>query len=79
ILLGKCFRNKKIFDLALKQFEQVLGNIKEMNEDKKDVLYTIGTIYEYLGDKEKALSFYKQIYEVDINYQDIKNKLKTSE
>jgi len=46
-----------------------------MDDEKKEIIYTLGSVYETLGDKQKAYSCYLQIFEADINYKDIKEKI----
>lgn len=73
--LGLCFFKKGLYDLAIKQFERALKDLREWSNVKKEVVYNMGTVYEQMGEKQKALEEYKKIYEQDINYKNIGEKI----
>lgn len=73
--LGLCFYKKGIYDLAINQFLKVAGEMREWDELKKEIVYNLGSVYESAGEKEKAVTEYKKIYEQDINYRDISKKI----
>ena len=39
--------------------------------------YESGEVMALLGDQEKALEYYKQVYQADINYRDVAQKVET--
>jgi len=49
-----------------------------MDAVKKDLLYVLGTVYETMGDKEKSIDCFKQIYEVDYGYNDVATRVESS-
>lgn len=73
--LASCFRQKNLSDMARDQLTTALSELSTMNDEKKDVLYELGSIAEESGDSAKALEYYKQIYQVDISYKDIAQKI----
>ncbi len=76
--LAECFALKNMLDLALEFYTKAsekLAKFDEADERRKDLHYQIGQIYERLGQKDKALELYKQIYGVDIDYRDVREKL----
>lgn len=73
--LGMCFRSKEQYDLAAEQLETAAGELRTMDDTKKDICYALGEIAEVLGDGEKAAGYFKQIYQVDIQYRDIAEKV----
>lgn len=76
--LGMCFRSKKQYDVAMRQFEAALAEIPIMDANKKKVLYEIGSLQEMRGEKQKALDTFMQIYQVDIGYRDVAAKIEQS-
>ncbi len=74
-MLGLCFKKKKMFDLAVTQFQKALEKTAGIDEETKDVVYNLGTTYEEMGLLEKAHAEFKKIYEVDITYRDITQKI----
>lgn len=73
--LGLCFRQKKQYDMAIEQLEAAAADLVKMDGAKKDVLYALGEISEETGDRQKAAHYFKQIYQVDIRYRDIAEKI----
>jgi tetratricopeptide (TPR) repeat protein len=78
LLLGRTFKAKGMFDLAIKQLADALADLHAMDNTKKEVLYDKGMIHEEMGDRESALECYKQIYEVDYGYRDVAHRVESS-
>jgi predicted Zn-dependent protease len=77
-VLGRCYGELGMLDLAMKQLEEASREILSMDEMKKEIVYNLGLIYERSGDLEKALACMKQIYEVDYGYRDVAQRVESS-
>ena len=77
-LLGQCYTEKGMLDLAVKQFTDAASEIVAMDVTKKEVLYKLGLVYERMGKKEESLNCMKQIYEVDYGYLDVAQRVEAS-
>lgn len=77
-LLGCCYAELGMLDLALKQLEQGSQEILSMDAMKKEIVYNLGLVYERMGDPEKSLGCMKQIYEVDYGYRDVARRVESS-
>ena len=77
-LLGCCYRELEMLDLAVKQLEDASKEILSMDRTKKEIVYNLGLIYDRMGDGEKALGCMKQIYEVDYGYRDVAQRVESS-
>jgi tetratricopeptide (TPR) repeat protein len=77
-LLGRCYSERNMLDLAAKTFTDVAAEIPGMDGTKKDILYNLGIVYERMGDKAKSLDCMKQIYEVDYGYLDVAERVESS-
>lgn len=73
--MGLCFKSKKQYDLAISQLEKAVSEQFVMDQTKKDILYELGLISEESGNAQKALAYFKQVYEVDISYRDVAAKI----
>jgi tetratricopeptide (TPR) repeat protein len=73
--LGRGFRAKKIFDLAVAQFSTAKAELGPMDAVKKEVLYELGSCYEAMGKGEEAIAEFKLIYGEDIGYRDVGDKI----
>ncbi|MEY3394388.1 MAG: hypothetical protein RL346_624 [Verrucomicrobiota bacterium] len=78
LLLGRTFRAKNMYDLAIKQLSDALADLHAMDGTKKEVLYEKGQIHHEMGDKVSALDCFKQIYEVDYGYRDVAQRVESS-
>ncbi len=77
-LLGRCYSERNMLDLAAKTLNDAAAEIPGMDGTKKDILYNLGLVYERIGDKEKALDCMKQIYEVDYSFLDVAQRVESS-
>ena len=69
---AKCFVIKKQYDIAVKEFESLLGEIEDMNKEKLDITYEYASALKEMGREDESMAQYKKIYEVDISYRDVK-------
>jgi tetratricopeptide (TPR) repeat protein len=78
LLLGRTFRAKNMYDIAIKQLVDALADLHAMDGTKKEVLFEKGLIHNEMGDKVAALDAFKQIYEVDYGYRDVAQRVESS-
>jgi len=76
--LGECYVARKMNDLAAKTFADAIAEIPGMDAVKKEMLYNLGLVYETMGQKEKSIDCFKQIYEVDYGYRDVAPRVEAS-
>jgi tetratricopeptide (TPR) repeat protein len=77
-LLGQCYVEKGMLDLAAKRFKDAAGETTVMDSNKKDVLYRLGLVLEKMGKRDEYLDAMKQIYEVDYGYLDVAARVEGS-
>jgi tetratricopeptide (TPR) repeat protein len=77
-LLGRCYHELGMLDLAAKQLEEAGKEILTMDAMKKEIIYNLGLVFEKMGEKEKSLSCMKQIYEADYGYKDVATRVEGS-
>jgi tetratricopeptide (TPR) repeat protein len=77
-LLGHCYRELGMLDLAAKQLEEAAKEITSMDAMKKEVVYNLGLVYEQMGEAEKSIGAMKQIYEADYGYRDVASRVESS-
>ncbi|HBR93027.1 MAG TPA: hypothetical protein DEA90_02565 [Opitutae bacterium] len=75
ILLGKAYLVKGFHDLAAEQLTLAKSEIPGMTDQKKDVLYELGSAYEQQGDMDRAMIEFKALYGADISYRDVAQKI----
>ncbi len=74
-MLGNCFAKKGLDELAIEQFERALEESSLMEESGKEIAYNLGITYERVGNLEEAEGAYKKIFEIDIGFRDIAEKM----
>lgn len=77
-LLGQCFVARNMLDLAAKTLEDAASELVGMDNVKKDIVYSLGLVYEKMGNNEKSIDCMKQIYEVDYGYKDVAERVESS-
>src|SRR6266700_1423073 len=77
-LVGRCYGELGMLDLAMKQLEEASKEILSMNAMKKEIVYNLGLVYERMGERDKSLNCMKQIYEADYGYKDVATRVESS-
>ena len=62
-------------DLAARTIQNALKEKLVFDDEKKELIYQLGSILEKMGKKEEAIEQFKQIYEIDIGYKDVAAKV----
>jgi tetratricopeptide (TPR) repeat protein len=77
-LLGRCYRELGMLDLAAKQLEDAAAEMMIMDAVKKEIVYNLGLVYERVGDRKKYIDAMKMIYEADYGYRDVAARVESS-
>ncbi|HKP92844.1 MAG TPA: hypothetical protein VJS88_03030, partial [Chthoniobacterales bacterium] len=77
-LLGRCYTELGMLDLAAKQLEEAANEITSMDAMKKQIVYNLGLVYERMGEADKSVAAMKQIYEADYGYRDVAARVESS-
>jgi len=75
VYLGRCFHEKGQNDIAVEQFERAIEGLVAMNKEKMDALYHLAITYEAMGDKDKAAATFKQIYQANVTFRDVAERM----
>jgi tetratricopeptide (TPR) repeat protein len=73
--LGRCFARQKMYDFAIQSLQSAVAEKPVMDAEKKELIYTLGSVLEQSGRASDAIEQYKQIYAVDIDYKDVAPKV----
>lgn len=73
--LGAAFASKGQHELAERQLLGAMDGQAGMNDRMKEIYYTLGEVYESWQKPDKAKEAYSKIYEVDIGYGDVADRL----
>jgi Tfp pilus assembly protein PilF len=73
--LAQCFQGKGFSDLARKEYQKALEGILQVDDRAKEILYNLGVIAQGEGNAAEARGFFARIFEVDIGYRDVAEKM----
>jgi tetratricopeptide (TPR) repeat protein len=73
--LAQCFAKRKMNDLAAKTLQNAIKEKLGFDDEKKELIYQLGCVFEAMGKKEDAIEQFKLIYESDIGYKDVAAKV----
>lgn len=73
--LGRCFKAKKLYDLAVAQLTTAKTDLSQMDETKKDIVYELGICFDLMGKPDAAIAEFKAIYSEDIGFRDVADKI----
>jgi tetratricopeptide (TPR) repeat protein len=75
-ILGLCFRDKGMPEIALKWYRKGLDMPGLGEHESVGLRYDIGEVFQEQGDYQKALQTFTEVYSVDSNYREVAKKLK---
>jgi tetratricopeptide (TPR) repeat protein len=73
--MGRALKARKMFDLAIQQFQTAKTELPMMDDLKKDIIYQLAECYEGMGRQEDAINEFKLIYSEDIGFRDVADKI----
>ena len=77
-LLGQCFVEKSMLDLAISTFKSAASEMLVMDNLKKEIVYKLAMVLETMGKKDEYIEQLKTIYEVDYGYLDVAKRVESS-
>lgn len=75
-ILGLCFMEKGDVEMAIREYIRGLKAVENEYEEL-GLRYNLASAYEYAGELKKALDQLIDIYVVDVNYLDVKEKIES--
>src|ERR1017187_4296592 len=73
--LGQCFARRGINDLAATTLQDAIKEKVVFDDEKKELVYLLGCVYEKMAKREEAIAQFKMIYAVDVGYKDVAEKI----
>jgi tetratricopeptide (TPR) repeat protein len=77
-MLGRCYEEKNMLDLAVQQFKTAASEMVAMDVFKKETLYRLALLHERMGAKTEYLEALKEIYEADYGFRDVAQRVESS-
>ncbi|HTV43078.1 MAG TPA: tetratricopeptide repeat protein [Candidatus Sulfotelmatobacter sp.] len=76
--LAKCYEKKKMFDFAARALQDAIKEKPIFDDEKKEMTYNLGMVFENMGKKDDALDQFKVLYDIDSGYKDVAAKVEAS-
>jgi tetratricopeptide (TPR) repeat protein len=73
--LGQCFSRRGMNDMAASTLQNAIKEKPVFDDEKKELVYQLGSVLEKMNKREEAIEQFKQIYEIDIGYKDVAAKV----
>ena len=73
--LAQCFAKRGMNDSAVRTLQNAIKEKPGFDEEKKDLIYNLGSVFEQMGKKAEAVEQYLIIYESDVTYRDVGAKI----
>ena len=75
-LLGHCFMQKEMPRPAAMWFKKGLDTPGHSEDEYQALRYELGAAYEQMGDLERAIEVFSEVYGTDVNYRGVASKLR---
>ncbi len=75
-LLGHCFMQKAMPNLALTWYQRALETPALSDEEKQGIWYELASAYEAEGDMDSAGRYFEQVYAENIDFRDVSERVR---
>ncbi len=74
-MLGFCFLEKELYQLAIKEFMKAINSVEEGTDEYLSLKYDLGDVYEKAGMLEEALGIYTDIYGINTKFREVTSRI----
>ncbi len=75
-ILGICFREKGMSDLAVKWYRKALDSGPQQEDKCQGLRYDLGELHAERGEYSQALSLFSEVYGVNSNYREVASRIR---
>ena len=75
-LLGHCFMQKNVPELAVKWFNKGFNSPGASEDERQALRYELAAAYEQVGDLDRAMNLFTEVYGIDVSYRGVKDRLR---
>jgi tetratricopeptide (TPR) repeat protein len=76
-VMGRCWMEKGQPDMAVRALNRALDAEFEVEDELIGIYYLMGKAQEELGNTGEAVEFYEKVFSLDINFQDVTERLRS--
>ena len=74
-MLGVCFKRKQMLKVAVMWFERGLRIAGRTEDEYQALRYEMGFCLEEMGEVDKAIDVFMEVYGIDVNYRQVARKI----
>lgn len=78
-MLGLCFKEKGMTNLALKWYQRGIESPYHDEEQYQGLKYDLAALYMEMGDYARAMELFTDVYGANAKYRDVSQKIKELE
>ncbi len=78
-LLGHCFVRKELPRAAAIWFQKALDAGGQTDDERKALRYELASVYELMGEDNRALDLFTEVYGIDVGYREVGEKIRKLE
>ncbi len=75
-LLGHCFMEKGVPQLAVKWFNKGFNTAGASEDERQALRYELAAAYEQVGDLDRAIELFTEVYGINVSYRGVKDRLR---
>jgi tetratricopeptide (TPR) repeat protein len=75
-VMGRCWMEMDRPSMAVRSLERALRSRFEVEDELIGIYYLMGRAYEDQGNSADALEFYEKVFSLDINFEDVTERLR---
>ena len=75
-LLGHCFMQKGVPQLAVKWFNKGFNTPSASEDERQALRYELAAAYEQVGDLDRAIDLFTEVYGINVSYRGVKERLR---
>ncbi len=76
-VMGRCWMEKGQPDMAVRTLNRALDSDYEVEDELIGIYYIMGRAKEELGKIDEAVEFYEKVFSLDINFEDVTERLRS--
>jgi len=76
-VMGRCWMEKGQPDMAVRALNRALDSDYEVEDELIGIYYIMGRAKEELGEIDEAVEFYEKVFSLDINFEDVTERLRS--
>jgi tetratricopeptide (TPR) repeat protein len=72
---ARCMAARNMNDMAARKLQSALKEKQGFDDERKELLYTLGLVFEKMGKPEESIQQFIAIYEVDMKFREVEERV----